>query len=189
MVGRFAQLQKLNLDYCSSLTRLHKDCFPQMPNLVQLSICGSRLADLWTTTAALSILPSLVQLRFQNCSCCEDTGPCPAHKRRLGCCVSKTGHNTQETIQEFHFLYDSYKSSEVQHDIQDPVEARVGKFSGPLKSLSLLDLSSGPHLGSNSGNLRSKVRSTDILCLCQDPFCYWSYICLSDSLGLITSSS
>ncbi|KAJ8425120.1 hypothetical protein Cgig2_011086 [Carnegiea gigantea] len=156
MVGRFVQLQKLDLDYCSSLTRLHKDCFCQMPNLMQLSVCGSRLADLWTTAAALWKLPSLVQLRFQNCSCCEDTGPCPAYSSRSGCCVSKTGHNTQETIQEFRLLYDSYKNSEVQHDIQDPAEGRVGKFSDHLQSLSLLDLSSGPHLGSKNGNSKNK---------------------------------
>lgn len=36
------------------------------------------VANLWTTTAALSKLPSLVELRFQNCLCCKDTGPCPA---------------------------------------------------------------------------------------------------------------
>lgn len=37
-----------------------------------------QVANLWTTTAALSKLPSLVELRFQNCLCCKDTGPCPA---------------------------------------------------------------------------------------------------------------
>ncbi|XP_061948683.1 protein DWD HYPERSENSITIVE TO UV-B 1-like isoform X2 [Populus nigra] len=37
-----------------------------------------QVANLWTTTAALSKLPSLLELRFQNCLCCKDTGPCPA---------------------------------------------------------------------------------------------------------------
>ncbi|WCJ31340.1 Protein DWD HYPERSENSITIVE TO UV-B 1 [Euphorbia peplus] len=78
MAGRFMRLQTLNLDFCSSITSLHEDCFSCMPNLMCVSMCETRVADLWTTTAALSKLPSLVELRFQNCLCCKDTGPCPA---------------------------------------------------------------------------------------------------------------
>ncbi|XP_075654235.1 protein DWD HYPERSENSITIVE TO UV-B 1-like isoform X2 [Castanea sativa] len=78
IVGRFKRLHTLNLDFCTSLTGIQKDCFACMPNLMHLSMCETRVANLWTTTAALSKLPSLVELRFQNCLCCKDTGPCPA---------------------------------------------------------------------------------------------------------------
>lgn len=37
-----------------------------MPNLKCLSLCETRVANLWTTSAALAKLSSLVQLRFQN---------------------------------------------------------------------------------------------------------------------------
>lgn len=77
MVGIFMRLHTLNLDFCTSLTGLQKDCFSCMPNLMRLSMCETRVANLWTTTAALSKLPSLVELRFQNCLCWKDTGPCP----------------------------------------------------------------------------------------------------------------
>ncbi|OMO56539.1 hypothetical protein CCACVL1_26470 [Corchorus capsularis] len=76
MVGRFMQLDTLNLDFCTSLTTLQKDCFSCMPNLMRLSMCETRVANLWTTTAVLAKLPSLLELRFQNCLCCKDTGPC-----------------------------------------------------------------------------------------------------------------
>lgn len=77
MVGGFLQLHTLNLDYCTHLTSLQKDCFACMPNLMRLSMCETRVANLWTTSAVLSKIPSLVELRFQTCPCCENTGPCP----------------------------------------------------------------------------------------------------------------
>lgn len=40
-------------------------------------MCETRVSNLWTTVAALSKLASLVELRFQNCLCCYDTGSCP----------------------------------------------------------------------------------------------------------------
>lgn len=40
-----------------------------------LSMCETRIINLWTTIAALSKLPSLVELRFQNWLCCNDAGP------------------------------------------------------------------------------------------------------------------
>lgn len=83
MVGSFMQLDTLNLDFCSSLTNLERDCFACMPKLMRLSICGTRIADLWTTRAALTRLPSLTELRFQNCICCKDTGPCLASSSKM----------------------------------------------------------------------------------------------------------
>ncbi|KAL6952385.1 hypothetical protein U1Q18_039176 [Sarracenia purpurea var. burkii] len=77
IAGRFKELHTLNLDFCTSLTSLQKDCFACLPNLMRLSMCETRVANLWTTSAALSKLPLLVELRFQNCLCCKGTGPCP----------------------------------------------------------------------------------------------------------------
>ncbi|XP_021714404.1 uncharacterized protein LOC110682379 isoform X2 [Chenopodium quinoa] len=120
MVGSFMQLRKLNLDFCTSLTTLHKDCFSDMPNLMHLSMCETRVANLWTTTTALSKLPSLVELRFQNCLCCEDTGPCPAYStNRFGFRVRNSDYPTGQP----NTCYDN------------------------LQNLSLLDLSSDPHSG------------------------------------------
>lgn len=76
MVGKFTQLHTLNLDFCASITNFHKDCFSGMPNLKRLSMCETRVSNLWAATAVLSNLPSLVELRFQKCLCCWDTGPC-----------------------------------------------------------------------------------------------------------------
>ncbi|XP_031388115.1 uncharacterized protein LOC116201133 isoform X2 [Punica granatum] len=76
MVGKFTQLHTLNLDFCASITNFHKDCFSGMPNLMRLSLCETRVSNLWAATTALSNLPSLVELRFQKCLCCWDTGPC-----------------------------------------------------------------------------------------------------------------
>ncbi|XP_057964053.1 protein DWD HYPERSENSITIVE TO UV-B 1 isoform X2 [Malania oleifera] len=76
------QMHTLNLDFSTSLTGFQKDCFACMPNLMCLSMCETRVANLWTAIAALSKLPSLVELRFQNCLCCKDTRPCPASSGR-----------------------------------------------------------------------------------------------------------
>ncbi|KAK9165891.1 hypothetical protein Scep_001082 [Stephania cephalantha] len=78
LVGNFMQLHTLNLDFSISLTSFREDCFSCMPNLMRLSMCETRVSNLWTTSVALSKLPSLVELRFQNCLCCIDTRPCPA---------------------------------------------------------------------------------------------------------------
>ena len=71
------QIHTLNLDFSTSLTSFREDCFTCMPNLRCLSMCATRVSNLWTTIAALTKLPSLVELRFQNCLCRYDTGPCP----------------------------------------------------------------------------------------------------------------
>ncbi|KAF3435516.1 hypothetical protein FNV43_RR22605 [Rhamnella rubrinervis] len=78
MKGEFMQLHTLNLDFSSSITSFHEDCFTCMPNLKNLSLCETRISNLWTTIAALSKLPSLVELRFQNWLCCKDSGACSA---------------------------------------------------------------------------------------------------------------
>ncbi|CAN6449688.1 unnamed protein product [Victoria cruziana] len=78
ITGKFMQLHTLNLDFSITLTGFTKECFTCMPNLARLSLCETRITNLWTTSAALSKLPSLQELRFQNCLCCSDTGQCPA---------------------------------------------------------------------------------------------------------------
>lgn len=82
MAGRFFRLHTLNLDFCTSLTNLQQDCFSCMPNLLRLSMCETSITNLWTTSAALAKLPSLKELRFQNCLCCKDTGLCPSYRER-----------------------------------------------------------------------------------------------------------
>lgn len=72
LVGEFMKMHTLNLDFCSSLTSFQEDCFNCMPNLTCLSMCETRISNLWTTVAALSKLPSLVELRFQYYPNCND---------------------------------------------------------------------------------------------------------------------
>ncbi|MBA0556999.1 hypothetical protein Golob_027058, partial [Gossypium lobatum] len=74
LVGEFLRLHTLNLDYSTMLSSFREDCFSSMPNLMCLSMCETRISNLWTTIAALSKLPSLVELRFQNWICCNDVG-------------------------------------------------------------------------------------------------------------------
>ncbi|KAG4398007.1 hypothetical protein GLYMA_10G259600v4 [Glycine max] len=52
--------------------RFQEDCFNCMPNLMRLSMCDTRITNLWTTVAALSKLPSLIELRFQYWQYCND---------------------------------------------------------------------------------------------------------------------
>ncbi|MCD9637526.1 hypothetical protein HAX54_020860 [Datura stramonium] len=66
MIGNFTRMHTLNLDFSASLTNFRQDCFICMPNLKFLSLCETRITNLWTTTAALAKLPSLLELRFQN---------------------------------------------------------------------------------------------------------------------------
>lgn len=74
MMGDFMRIHTLNLDHSTSLTSFKEDCFSCMPNLMCLSMCETRVGNLWTTVAALSKLPSLAELRFQNWLCCDDAG-------------------------------------------------------------------------------------------------------------------
>ncbi|KAL2602318.1 hypothetical protein AAZX31_10G247000 [Glycine max] len=71
-MGEFMHIHTLNLDFSSSLTSFQEDCFNCMPNLMRLSMCDTRITNLWTTVAALSKLPSLIELRFQYWQYCND---------------------------------------------------------------------------------------------------------------------
>ncbi|KAG6504272.1 uncharacterized protein LOC121985155 [Zingiber officinale] len=101
MTGKFMELQTLNLDSSVHLTSFHIDCFSCMPKLMRLSMCETRVANLWMTTAALSNLHSLSELRFQNCSCCYDTGPCPTFGGVFGMVNDNKHSNKQQTSSYF----------------------------------------------------------------------------------------
>ncbi|KAM0072970.1 putative transcription factor WD40-like family [Helianthus debilis subsp. tardiflorus] len=77
MIGKFTQMHTLNLDFSASLTSFGKDCFTCMPNLKCLSLCDTKISNLWTTSASLAKIPNLIELRFQSCFCCDDTKACP----------------------------------------------------------------------------------------------------------------
>lgn len=74
IVGEFTQLHTLILD-SNRILGFGDGCFSCMPNLTYLSMCDTRVSDLWTATAALSKLPSLKELRFQIWICCSDISP------------------------------------------------------------------------------------------------------------------
>ncbi|KAM1048231.1 hypothetical protein TB2_026963 [Malus domestica] len=107
MVGSFLQLHTLRLDFCTSLASLQKDCFSGMPNLMRLSMCETTIANLMATTGALSKLPSLVELRFQSCLCCKDTGACSNLQGQ---------HNLQSEVQE----KDEFLVSVCKLDLKNP---------------------------------------------------------------------
>ncbi|XP_021912286.1 uncharacterized protein LOC110826021 isoform X1 [Carica papaya] len=75
MSGEFMWLHALILDHSSTLNSFQEDCFSCMPNLIHLSACDTRVGNLWTTIAALSRLPSLLELRFQSWLGCNGSGP------------------------------------------------------------------------------------------------------------------
>ncbi|KAH1113552.1 hypothetical protein J1N35_006930 [Gossypium stocksii] len=138
MVGRFMQLHTLNLDFCTSLTSLQKDCFSCMPNLMCLSMCETRVANLWTTTEVLSELPSLLELRFQNCFCCKDTGPCNLSSREKGSLnvINTCSYSAGETTIGFLSLRESFMVPEVHRKTDNSSKVDERKFSGYLQDRS-----------------------------------------------------
>lgn len=188
IVGRFKRLHSLNLDFCTSLTGIQKDCFACMPNLMHLSMCETRVANLWTTTAALSKLPSLVELRFQNCLCCKDTGPCPAsfgEKTNFHVCErtdwtqlnmtyyrevpSTDGRDatcpalSTKAVGNSLSLYDSKTACKIQSRINSFSENSEVQLSSYLKGMCLLELSSTalPDLNGQAKS-QNKVRTNMI---------------------------
>ena len=77
MSGHFPNLHTLKLD-CIPVTCLLEGCFCAMPKLAKLSMCGTSIMNLWTTSAALRKLLALRELCFQKCLCCQGTGQCAA---------------------------------------------------------------------------------------------------------------
>ncbi|KAK9715835.1 hypothetical protein RND81_06G192700 [Saponaria officinalis] len=127
LTGSFEQLQTLNLDFNTSLTSFQESCFSSMPNLKRLSVCATRVSNLWTTTTSLSKLPSLVELRFQNCLCCNSTGLCPesTSQRTLDSCNRYNADSYGRSSSVHSMLIDQPHSTseEMFHDIpiiEDP---------------------------------------------------------------------
>ncbi|KAL9224752.1 hypothetical protein vseg_000761 [Gypsophila vaccaria] len=116
LTGGFEQLQTLNLDFNTSLTSFQESCFSCMPNLKRLSVCATRVSNLWTTTTSLAKLPSLVELRFQNCLCCNSTGLCPqsASQRTLDNSCSRYDADSYVTASSMHstLIYQPHSTSE-----------------------------------------------------------------------------
>ncbi|KAK9037920.1 hypothetical protein V6N11_022818 [Hibiscus sabdariffa] len=133
MVGRFMRLHTLNLDFCTSLTSLQKDCFFCMPNLTCLSMCETRVANLWTTTEVLAKLPSLLELRFQNCLCCKDTGPCHLSSSEEEKFEDKKAYSNVINI---HSYYEEHSFGTVYGTLKTDDSSKVDdpKFSGYLKN-------------------------------------------------------
>ncbi|XP_073386370.1 protein DWD HYPERSENSITIVE TO UV-B 1 isoform X2 [Physcomitrium patens] len=92
MLGYFPNLHTLKLDYCFPVTCLPLGCFSAMPKLTKLSMCGTKVMNLWTTSAALRKLSALRELRFQKCLCCQGTGQCAA----LAACLQNDGVSWRE---------------------------------------------------------------------------------------------
>ncbi|KAF3438826.1 hypothetical protein FNV43_RR17101 [Rhamnella rubrinervis] len=163
MAGRFMRLHTLNLDFCTALSSLQQDCFSCMPNLLSLSLCETRITNLWTTSAALSKLPSLTELRFQNCLCCCGTGPCLSsygrdtsvhgYESQLNMClygeVSSTDREddiiqasrTGETFRDLLYVDQSMLINEVQRSNENLSHRNEVKVSSCLREIDLLELS------------------------------------------------
>lgn len=153
------RLHTLNLDFCTSLTTLQKDCFSCMPNLMCLSMCETRVSNLWTTAAVLAKVPSLLELRFQNCLCCKDTGPCQSSSSKekmldkngdrsnvinigsyteelsvvTGCGALQS--SADEAVIDFVSLQQSFMEPEVDKATDDSSKDDEVKLSGYLRNL------------------------------------------------------
>lgn len=182
------RLHTLNLDFCTALTSLQQDCFSCMPNLLSLSLCETRIADLWTTSAALSKLPSLTELRFQNCLCCSGTGPCLSsygsdtavhgYESQLNMCLygevpstdsedaTIQASRTGETFRDLLHLDQSMLISEVQRSTENLSDRNEVKVSSYLQEIDLLELSTVlPDLGGHE-KLQNEVRKICLYYYC-----------------------
>ena len=173
LIGKFMQMHTLNLDFSTSLTSFREDCFTCMPNLRCLSMCETRVSNLWTTIAALSKLPSLAELRFQNCLCCYDTGPCPvssggkANDRTYsvqpqrgplieapsvdGWILGNQNSTAQEAFQEFFLHNNVIMNPEFQNTTEDSSDDSEVDFSTHQQEFGLVELLS------NAVDLQSEV--------------------------------
>ncbi|KAK1395108.1 LRRcap domain-containing protein [Heracleum sosnowskyi] len=93
MTGNFMQMHTLNLDFSTSLSSFQESCFACMPKLRCLSLCETRVSNLWTTSAALNKLTSLIELRFQNSLCADDIA---------GSCQGSSGVDAEYSIGSGH---------------------------------------------------------------------------------------
>ncbi|KAK9941950.1 hypothetical protein M0R45_007640 [Rubus argutus] len=155
MMGEFMRIHTLNLDFSTSLTSFQEDCFTCMPNLMCLSLCETRILNLWTTIAALSKLPSLIELRFQHWSCCNDVGPSSAsssgkldhntdsnrrnsfHHGRASSVnigeLTEQNSSTEEVLRNMFLLNNVVLNDDVQSRAEDSSDDSELDFSSPLQ--------------------------------------------------------
>ncbi|XAR52891.1 hypothetical protein NMG60_11021216 [Bertholletia excelsa] len=146
MVGNFIQLCTLNLDFSSSLTGFRQDCFTCMPNLKSLSLCETRITNLWTTSFALIKLPLLVELRFQNCLCYDEStgypgssGGAAANSDLLTNGLYIGGSFIDEDYYKYLTIEEAYIDDELQSISEDSTDDSELDFSNCNKERSLLD--------------------------------------------------
>lgn len=99
------------------------------------------ISNLWTTTAALSKLPSIKELRFQNCLCCKHTGACPAlsSENANGDATSVSG---ADVTNQASAVDDSIKDSENHHRYKNLSDTCTVELSSDLQRMNLFGLSS-----------------------------------------------
>lgn len=157
LTGEFMWIRSLNLDFSTSLTSFREDCFTCMPNLMHLSMCETRVSNLWTAIAALSKLSSLVELRFQKCLCCDDTGACPtssggkSNEKSLnietpsvdGSELTDQNSRTEEALRNLFSLTNVLMNHEVQSTSDDSSDDSDVDFSTRQEEFGLDGLLSG----------------------------------------------
>ncbi|KAF2320986.1 hypothetical protein GH714_032429 [Hevea brasiliensis] len=180
MAGDFMRIHTLNLDFNTSLTSFREDCFTCMPNLSYLSMCATRVANLWTTIAALTKLSSLVELRFQKWLCCNETGsssaPCGGKSDyqceygQIRSCSNneapsivlgeQTDFNsgTEETLRNMFSFNDVTMNQEVQSMMEDSSDDGEVDFSTHWQEFDYMDSLSNESSGWNRQvNLQDEV--------------------------------
>ena len=161
MIGNFMQMHTLNLDFSTSLSSFQESCFTCMPKLRCLSLCETRVSNLWTTSVALNKLTSLIELRFQNSLCVDDIA---------GSCQGSSGGDVEYSVVSGHLenvlpahdgeSYDHYFSADGDMDLfpvdlsdfqrelhstpENLSDESEGEFSGWDEHFSLSDLFTDP---------------------------------------------
>ncbi|BFG41980.1 hypothetical protein CerSpe_282540 [Prunus speciosa] len=171
MMGEFMRIHTLNLDFSSSLTSFQEDCFTCMPNLMCLSLCDTRISNLWTTIAALSKLPSLDELRFQKWSCCNDAGPYSASSSGKSDVKTDSNHpnsvdyggrlsinvgdvtnqnsSTEQGLRNLFLINNVVINDDVQSMAEDSSDDSDLDFSNPLQEHGSVELLSNVFAGGN----------------------------------------
>ncbi|CAN8327474.1 unnamed protein product [Cochlearia groenlandica] len=148
IVGEFAHLQTLILDN-NRLLGIGESCFSCMPKLTYLSMCGTPVSDLWTTTAALLKLPSLQELRFQIWVGCSDSNPLTSSSSTSTGDYEKTSNESNSSSGA------DFSDGSVQMDLNLSVDEALHSMDFSYKFTEHDDLDSSL---SESSELNEKVR-------------------------------
>lgn len=137
-------MHTLNLDFSTSLSGFREDCFSCMPNLRLLSLCETRITNLWTTSAALAKLPSLDELRFQSCLYHSDAGGPSASSinEGIGSGHTELGLLSDEVFPHNDEDLDDYDTvPDIRSTNDEPSDDSDVDFSGHHRDLSPTELS------------------------------------------------